>query len=115
MMSSSLNSDKRQSEFDDRYAKIIIDDKERGRWGDDPDTACEEAGVEIPRFCYHERLSIAGTVVRVLWKLLKTSQTSCFLRDAGAGSAAWSRGAASAGENELPMVKKVARGGWNFS
>ena len=22
--------------------------------------ACEAAGVEIPRFCYHERLSIAG-------------------------------------------------------
>ena len=22
--------------------------------------ACEEAGVEIPRFCYHERLEIAG-------------------------------------------------------
>jgi predicted molibdopterin-dependent oxidoreductase YjgC len=22
--------------------------------------ACEEAGVEIPRFCYHDRLSIAG-------------------------------------------------------
>ena len=22
--------------------------------------ACEIAGVEIPRFCYHERLSIAG-------------------------------------------------------
>ena len=22
--------------------------------------ACEKAGVEIPRFCYHERLSIAG-------------------------------------------------------
>ncbi len=22
--------------------------------------ACEEAGVEVPRFCYHERLSIAG-------------------------------------------------------
>lgn len=22
--------------------------------------ACEEAGVEIPRFCYHERLSVAG-------------------------------------------------------
>ena len=21
--------------------------------------ACEEAGVEIPRFCYHDRLSIA--------------------------------------------------------
>ena len=22
--------------------------------------ACEAAGVEIPRFCYHERLSVAG-------------------------------------------------------
>ncbi|MEE3165366.1 MAG: 2Fe-2S iron-sulfur cluster-binding protein, partial [Pseudomonadota bacterium] len=22
--------------------------------------ACEEAGIEIPRFCYHERLSVAG-------------------------------------------------------
>ena len=24
--------------------------------------ACEEAGIEIPRFCYHERLSIAGNL-----------------------------------------------------
>ena len=22
--------------------------------------ACEESGAEVPRFCYHERLSIAG-------------------------------------------------------
>ena len=22
--------------------------------------ACEEVGLEIPRFCYHDRLSIAG-------------------------------------------------------
>ena len=22
--------------------------------------ACEIAGIEVPRFCYHERLSIAG-------------------------------------------------------
>ena len=22
--------------------------------------ACEEAGIEVPRFCYHDRLSIAG-------------------------------------------------------
>ena len=22
--------------------------------------ACEQAGTEIPRFCYHEKLSIAG-------------------------------------------------------
>jgi NADH-quinone oxidoreductase subunit G len=41
--------------------KLIINDKEH----DVPDgitliQACELAGVEIPRFCYHERLSIAG-------------------------------------------------------
>jgi NADH-quinone oxidoreductase subunit G len=41
--------------------KIIINDTEH----DFPDgitliQACELAGVEIPRFCYHERLSIAG-------------------------------------------------------
>ena len=41
--------------------KIIIDDIEVEV---DPAMtliqACEEAGIEIPRFCYHERLSIAG-------------------------------------------------------
>ena len=41
--------------------KIIIDDKEI----EVPPAmtviqACEQAGIEIPRFCYHERLSIAG-------------------------------------------------------
>ncbi|NWG45800.1 MAG: NADH-quinone oxidoreductase subunit G [Alphaproteobacteria bacterium] len=42
-------------------AKVIIDGVEHDF---DPDLtilqACEEAGAEIPRFCYHERLSIAG-------------------------------------------------------
>ncbi|PIV74206.1 MAG: NADH-quinone oxidoreductase subunit G [Rhodobacteraceae bacterium CG17_big_fil_post_rev_8_21_14_2_50_65_11] len=41
--------------------KIIIDDMEIEV---DPALtliqACEQAGIEIPRFCYHERLSIAG-------------------------------------------------------
>ena len=42
-------------------AKIIVDGKEL----DVPPEftllqACEEAGAEIPRFCFHERLSIAG-------------------------------------------------------
>jgi NADH-quinone oxidoreductase subunit G len=41
--------------------KIIIDDREI----EVPPAmtliqACEQAGIEIPRFCYHERLSIAG-------------------------------------------------------
>jgi NADH-quinone oxidoreductase subunit G len=41
--------------------KILIDGKEIDA---DPDLAllqaCEMAGAEIPRFCYHERLSVAG-------------------------------------------------------
>jgi len=41
--------------------KIIIDGKEVEVEGAMTlIQACEEAGVEIPRFCYHERLSIAG-------------------------------------------------------
>jgi NADH-quinone oxidoreductase subunit G len=42
-------------------AKLTIDDREI----EVPDgitvlQACELAGIEIPRFCYHERLSVAG-------------------------------------------------------
>ncbi|MDB0061933.1 NADH-quinone oxidoreductase subunit NuoG [Octadecabacter sp.] len=41
--------------------KIIIDDREVEVSGAMTlIQACEEAGIEIPRFCYHERLSIAG-------------------------------------------------------
>ncbi len=45
----------------DDLRKIIVDGKEIEV---DPSItvlqACEQAGAEIPRFCYHERLSIAG-------------------------------------------------------
>ena len=34
--------------------------------------ACEEAGVEIPRFCYHERLSIAGNCRMCLVEMEKS-------------------------------------------
>ena len=42
-------------------AKLIVDGKEI----EVPDhftllQACEEAGAEVPRFCFHERLSVAG-------------------------------------------------------
>jgi len=41
--------------------KIIIDDKEIEVEGAMTlIQACEQAAIEIPRFCYHERLSIAG-------------------------------------------------------
>ena len=34
--------------------------------------ACEKAGVEIPRFCYHEKLSIAGNCRMCLVELEKS-------------------------------------------
>ena len=34
--------------------------------------ACEQAGVEIPRFCYHERLSIAGNCRMCLVEMEKS-------------------------------------------
>ena len=41
--------------------KVVIDDTEIEVDGSMTlIQACEEAGIEIPRFCYHERLSIAG-------------------------------------------------------
>ncbi|MGA3304112.1 MAG: NADH-quinone oxidoreductase subunit NuoG [Methylovirgula sp.] len=42
-------------------SKLIVDDREIDVPGEYTLLqACEEAGAEIPRFCYHERLSIAG-------------------------------------------------------
>ena len=41
--------------------KIIIDDQEIEVEGAMTlIQACEQVGVEVPRFCYHERLTIAG-------------------------------------------------------
>ena len=41
--------------------KVIIDDKDyEVEEGLAIIQACEIAGVEVPRFCYHEKLSIAG-------------------------------------------------------
>ena len=34
--------------------------------------ACEQAGFEIPRFCYHERLSIAGNCRMCLVEMEKS-------------------------------------------
>ncbi len=43
--------------------------------------ACEQAGVEIPRFCYHERLSIAGNCRMCLVEVagMPKLQASCAL------------------------------------
>ncbi|HHI89034.1 MAG TPA: 2Fe-2S iron-sulfur cluster binding domain-containing protein, partial [Hellea balneolensis] len=44
--------------------------------------ACEAAGAEIPRFCYHERLSIAGNcrMCLVEWVGAPKPQASCALQ-----------------------------------
>ena len=47
--------------------------------------ACEQAGVEIPRFCYHERLSIAGNCRMCLVEVVGgPAQARGELRHAGA-------------------------------
>ena len=63
--------------------KLIIDGKEIEV--DDSLTllqACEMAGAEIPRFCYHERLSVAGNcrMCLVEWVGSPKPQASCALQ-----------------------------------
>ena len=63
--------------------KLIIDGKEIE--ADDNLTllqACESAGAEIPRFCYHERLSVAGNcrMCLVEWVGAPKPQASCALQ-----------------------------------
>jgi NADH-quinone oxidoreductase subunit G len=63
--------------------KLIIDGKETE--ADDSITllqACEQAGAEIPRFCYHERLSVAGNcrMCLVEWVGAPKPQASCALQ-----------------------------------
>jgi NADH-quinone oxidoreductase subunit G len=63
--------------------KLIIDGKEIE--ADDSLTllqACEMTGAEIPRFCYHERLSVAGNcrMCLVEWVGAPKPQASCALQ-----------------------------------
>ncbi|MBI3676570.1 MAG: NADH-quinone oxidoreductase subunit G [Proteobacteria bacterium] len=63
--------------------KLIIDGKEIE--AEDNLTllqACEQAGAEIPRFCYHERLSVAGNcrMCLVEWVGAPKPQASCALQ-----------------------------------
>jgi len=63
--------------------KLIIDGNEVE--ADDSITllqACEQAGAEIPRFCYHERLSVAGNcrMCLVEWVGAPKPQASCALQ-----------------------------------
>ncbi|MDI9409752.1 MAG: 2Fe-2S iron-sulfur cluster-binding protein, partial [Candidatus Pacebacteria bacterium] len=68
--------------------------------------ACEAAGAEIPRFCYHERLSIAGNCRMCLVEQEKAPKpiASCAM-PAGDGMVI---------HTDTPMVKKARRGVMEF-
>lgn len=77
--------------------------------------ACEEAGIEIPRFCYHERLSIAGNCRMCLVEVVggpPKPAASCAMqvRDLRPGP----DGAPPVIRTNSPMVKKAREGVMEF-
>jgi NADH-quinone oxidoreductase subunit G len=77
--------------------------------------ACEQAGVEIPRFCYHERLSIAGNCRMCLVEVKggpPKPQASCAMsvKDLRPGP----NGAPPEVFTKSPMVKKAREGVMEF-
>ncbi|WP_204114802.1 NADH-quinone oxidoreductase subunit NuoG [Shimia biformata] len=96
--------------------KIIIDDTEIEVEGAMTlIQACEEAGVEIPRFCYHERLSIAGNCRMCLVEVVggpPKPAASCAMqvRDLRPGP----EGQPPVVKTNSPMVKKAREGVMEF-
>jgi NADH-quinone oxidoreductase subunit G len=77
--------------------------------------ACEQAGVEVPRFCYHERLSIAGNCRMCLVEVVggpPKPAASCAMqvKDLRPGP----DGAPSEIKTNSPMVKKAREGVMEF-
>ena len=76
--------------------------------------ACEQAGVEIPRFCYHERLSIAGNCRMCLVEVvgMPKPQASCAL---GVNDLPPNRdGSPKVINTKSPVVKKAREGVMEF-
>ncbi|MGL4280246.1 MAG: NADH-quinone oxidoreductase subunit NuoG, partial [Albidovulum sp.] len=77
--------------------------------------ACEQAGVEVPRFCYHERLSIAGNCRMCLVEVVggpPKPAASCAMqvKDLRPGP----NGEPSVIKTNSPMVKKAREGVMEF-
>ncbi|MDP4031954.1 MAG: NADH-quinone oxidoreductase subunit NuoG [Pseudorhodobacter sp.] len=77
--------------------------------------ACEVAGVEIPRFCYHERLSIAGNCRMCLVEVVggppkPTASCAMQVRDLRPGP----NGEPPVVKTNSPMVKKAREGVMEF-
>jgi len=96
--------------------KIVIDGKEVEVEGAlTLIQACEEAGIEIPRFCYHERLSIAGNCRMCLVEVVggpPKPAASCAMqvKDLRPGP----EGAPPQVKTNSPMVKKAREGVMEF-
>ncbi|WP_135503440.1 NADH-quinone oxidoreductase subunit NuoG [Roseovarius aestuariivivens] len=96
--------------------KIIIDDQEVEVDGAMTlIQACEQAGIEIPRFCYHERLSIAGNCRMCLVEVVggpPKPAASCAMqvRDLRPGP----EGQPPRVRTNSPMVKKAREGVMEF-
>ena len=96
--------------------KIIIDDRQIEVEGAMTlIQACEVAGVEIPRFCYHERLSIAGNCRMCLVEVVggpPKPAASCAMqvRDLRPGP----EGQPPVVRTNSPMVKKAREGVMEF-
>ncbi len=76
--------------------------------------ACEQAGVEIPRFCYHERLSVAGNCRMCLVEVvgLPKPMASCAT---GVNDLRPNRdGTPPAIRTDTPLVKKAREGVMEF-
>ncbi|HRK19318.1 MAG TPA: NADH-quinone oxidoreductase subunit NuoG [Hyphomicrobiaceae bacterium] len=76
--------------------------------------ACEQAGVEVPRFCYHERLSIAGNCRMCLVEVvgMPKLQASCAL---GVNDLPPNRdGSPKVINTTSPVVKKAREGVMEF-
>ncbi|MGR3481107.1 NADH-quinone oxidoreductase subunit NuoG [Salipiger marinus] len=96
--------------------KIIIDGKEVEVDGAlTLIQACEQAGIEVPRFCYHERLSIAGNCRMCLVEVVggpPKPAASCAMqvRDLRPGP----EGQPPVVKTNSPMVKKAREGVMEF-
>src|SRR6056297_1532646 len=96
--------------------KIIIDDQEVEAEGAMTlIQACEQAGIEIPRFCYHERLSIAGNCRMCLVEVVggpPKPAASCAMqvKDLRPGP----EGQPPVVKTNSPMVKKAREGVMEF-
>ena len=97
-------------------SKIIIDGKEL----DVPAEytllqACEEAGAEVPRFCFHERLSVAGNCRMCLVEVKggppkPTASCAMAVKDLRPGP----KGEPPVVETNSPMVRKARAGVMEF-